>query len=120
MKNLDKNEYPFTSYYFEINQQRMHYVDEGEGEVFLFVHGTPSWSFDFRKLIIDLSSTNRCIAIDHIGFGLSDKPKQYDYSTKNHANTLEKFILSKNLSNINLVVHDFGGPIGLSVAIKYP
>lgn len=122
MKNswLDENEYPFQSLYFTINELKLHYIDEGRGDTLLFVHGTPSWSFDFRNIIKHLQSNYRCIAIDHIGFGLSDKPKDYDYSTLNHSNTIEKFILDKNLQNITLIVHDFGGPIGLHVAIKHP
>src|SRR5690606_32952352 len=94
--------------------------DEGKGETILFVHGTPSWSFDYRKVIHELRSDFRCIAIDHIGFGLSDKPKEYDYSTVNHSKSLEKFVLEKQLNNITLVVHDFGGSIGLNFAIQYP
>ena len=117
---LDTSEYPFSPNFFEINGQKMHYIDEGKGEILLFVHGTPSWSFDFRKIIKNLSSQYRCLAIDHIGFGLSDKPKNYDYSTQNHSKSLEKFILAQNLSNITLIVHDFGGPIGLDVAMKNP
>lgn len=117
---LDKQEYPFTSHFFSINGQRLHYMDEGQGDTILFVHGTPSWSFDFRNIIKDLSASYRCIAIDHIGFGLSDKPEHYDYSTVNHSKTLEQFILHKKLANITLVVHDFGGPIALNVAIRHP
>jgi len=116
---LNSNEYPFLSHTFEVDNQRMHYIDEGKGDCILFVHGTPSWSFDFRKLISELSRTHRCIAIDHIGFGLSDKPKDYHYTSRAHSNNLEKFILEKNLNNITLIVHDFGGPIGLNVAIKH-
>lgn len=117
---LNKSEYPFTSKYFNVNGQKMHYIDEGQGDILLFVHGTPSWSFDFRNIIKILSKTHRCIAIDHIGFGLSDKPEQYDYSTQNHSRTLEKFISEMELTNITLAVHDFGGPIGLSLAINTP
>lgn len=122
MKNkwLNKNEYPFEPHYFQINNQQMQYVDVGAGEVILFVHGTPSWSFDFRNIIKSLNSNYRCIAIDHIGFGLSFKPKQYDYSTLNHSRTLEQFISFLNLNHITLVVHDFGGPIGLRVAEMHP
>ncbi|MFN8254952.1 MAG: alpha/beta fold hydrolase [Bacteroidales bacterium] len=122
MKNnwLDKSEYPFLPLYFEINGCRLHYIDEGKGETILFVHGTPSWSFDFRNVIKGLGNNFRCIAIDHIGFGLSEKPEHYDYTTQNHSKTLEKFILSKGLEKITLVVHDFGGPIGLNFAIQYP
>lgn len=117
---VDRATYPFKSNYYNVNGFNMHYVDEGDGEVVLFVHGTPSWSFDFRHLIQSLRNSFRCIAIDHIGFGLSDKPENYDHSTLNHSLSLEKFILDKKLRNITLVVHDFGGPIGLNFAIKYP
>jgi haloalkane dehalogenase len=117
---LDKTEYPFTSRFYSINGQNLHYVDEGQGEIILFIHGTPSWSFDYRHCTWELSKTHRCIAIDHIGFGLSDKPEHYDYSTINHSRTLEQFILDQGLKNFTLVMHDFGGPIGLNVAIKYP
>lgn len=117
---LDTKAYPFTSHYFTVNGQQLHYIDEGEGDVLLFVHGTPSWSFDFRKVIQALQGDFRCVAPDHIGFGLSDKPKTYDYSTINHSKTLEKFVLEKQLDNITLVVHDFGGPIGLHFAMQHP
>ena len=117
---LDKSEYPFTSNYFDINGQKLHYIDEGKGEIILFVHGTPSGSFDYRNVIKELLENYRCVAIDHIGFGLSDKPEHYNYSTQNHSKTLEEFVLEKNLENITLVVHDFGGAIGLNFAIQHP
>lgn len=117
---LNQSEYPFTSNYFNINEQKLHYIDEGNGETLLFVHGTPSWSFDFRNIIKTLKNHYRCVAIDHIGFGLSDKPEHYDYSTQNHSKTLEQFVLEKKLQNITLVVQDFGGPIGLNFAINHP
>ena len=117
---LNTTEYPFTPNYYQVDGHNLHYIDEGAGDNILFVHGTPSWSFDFRNIIKELRSTYRCIAIDHIGFGLSDKPETYDYSTLNHSRTLEKFIMDKDLRNFTLVVHDFGGPIGLNVAIRHP
>lgn len=117
---LDTTEYPFKSRYFTINDQQLHYIDEGHGGTLLFVHGTPSWSFDFRNVIKELKASFRCIAIDHIGFGLSDKPADYDYSTQNHSKTLEKFILEKDLQDITLIVHDFGGPIALQFALRHP
>ncbi|MCD8540491.1 MAG: alpha/beta fold hydrolase [Leadbetterella sp.] len=117
---LDTSEYPFPSNYFDINGHKLHYLDEGQGETVLFVHGTPSWSFDFRNVIKRLSPGFRCVAIDHVGFGLSDKPEHYDYSVQNHSRTLEEFVRKKNLENITLVVHDFGGPIGLNFAIQHP
>ena len=117
---LNRQEYPFALKFFNINGNKMHYIDEGQGEIILFVHGTPSWSFDFRNVIKSLSKFYRCLAIDHIGFGLSDKPEHYDYSTQNHSRTLERFVEEKNLNDITFVVHDFGGPIGLNVAIRHP
>lgn len=117
---LDTSEYPFASNYFDRHGHKLHYIDEGRGEPLLFVHGTPSWSFDFRHIIRELKTDFRCVAIDHIGFGLSDKPQHYDYSTQNHSETLEQFVLEKGLENITLVAHDFGGPIGLNFAIQYP
>ncbi len=117
---LDKSEYPFASKYFDINGHKLHYIDEGQGDTILFVHGTPSWSFDFRNIIKKLKQDYRCIAIDHIGFGLSDKPRHYDYATRNHSKTLEKFVQEKQLEHITLVVHDFGAVIGLNLAMQYP
>lgn len=117
---LDTKEYPFAHKYFEVNGAKMHYIDEGIGEILLFVHGTPSWSFEFRNAIKILSKNFRCIAADHIGFGLSDKPSEYDYSTQNHSVTLSKFIDHLHIDNFNLLVHDFGGPIGLNYAVEHP
>lgn len=116
---IDQIEYPFTSHFVEIRGQQLHYIDEGQGPILLFVHGTPSWSFDFRHLIKSLSPRYRCIAIDHIGFGLSSKPQHYDYSPQNHSDTLAQFIEIKKLFGFTMVVHDFGGPIGLNFAINH-
>lgn len=117
---LDKSEYPFQSNYINIDGRKLHYIDEGSGETILFVHGTPSWSFDYRNVIRNLRTSFRCVAFDHIGFGLSDKPEHYYYSTQHHSYTLERFALEKQLHDITLVVHDFGGPIGLNFAIRHP
>lgn len=117
---LDKNEYPFAPHYFQTEYGRMHYVDEGQGDVIVMVHGTPEWSFVYRKLIKGLSKDYRCIAPDFLGFGLSDKPTSYSYKPEEQAKLLEQFITSLDLKNITLVVHDFGGPFGLSYAINHP
>lgn len=119
-KWLDRNEYPFESHYLELASGKIHYVDEGQGDPIVMVHGNPGWSFEFRNVIKELSKTYRCIAIDHIGFGLSDKPNEWDYLPKNHAKNFEIFMDSLQLENITLVVNDWGGPIGLSYAIKHP
>ena len=120
-KWLDTAAYPFAPKFVKIDgEHNMHYIDEGEGKVLLFVHGTPTWSFDYRNLIKELSANYRCIALDHIGFGLSDKPADYNYTTEKHAENLSAFIEALGLKDISMVVHDFGGPIGLSYAIDKP
>ncbi len=117
---LDKEEYPFTSRFIDLEGNSMHYIEEGGGETILFVHGTPSWSFDFRKLISELLPEYRCVAMDHLGFGLSDKPRIADYTPQAHSRRLESFILTRKFNNITLVLHDFGGPIGFQFAIQHP
>jgi haloalkane dehalogenase len=96
------------------------YVDEGTGGPMVMVHGNPAWSFEYRTLIKHFSVTHRCIAPDHIGFGLSDKPLDWDYLPQHHAENLEKLLESLDLQDITLVVNDWGGPIGLSYAINHP
>ena len=117
---LDRSEYPFTSRCFDHGDGRMHYVDEGQGPVVLFVHGTPDWSFGFRHLVKALRGSHRCVAIDHLGFGLSDKPAHGDYTVAAHANRLQRFIDHLGLTDITLVVTDFGGGIGLQHALEHP
>lgn len=117
---LDTMAYPFTSYYFDLPKGKMHYVDEGKGDVILFVHGTPTWSFLYRDMIKIFSKTHRCIAVDHLGFGLSDKPGDFEGTPEAHAENLNLLIEELDLRDFTLVVHDFGGPIGLGAAIQNP
>ena len=117
---LDRKEYPFEPHFFKTPAGTMHYVDEGAGGPIVFVHGNPAWSFEFRGLIRELSKTNRCIAPDLIGFGLSDKPAGWSYLPEEQANNLDLFLESLSLENITFVVGDWGGPIGLSYAINHP
>jgi haloalkane dehalogenase len=95
-------------------------VSEGEGEPIVFVHGNPSWSFESRNVIKALSKHFRCIAMDHLGFGLSDKPWNYAYLPQDHASNLEALLESLHLTAVTLVVGDWGGPIGLSYAMRHP
>ena len=117
---LDRQMYPFASRYHETPEGRMHYVDEGSGKPILFVHGTPSWSFEWRHAIVGLRERARCIAPDHLGFGLSDKPMDAAYKPEDHARRLLAFVRALDLRDITLVVHDFGGPIGLPVLFDEP
>lgn len=124
---FDKNKYaefyPFESNYFEHkNGVKQHYVNQGEGEPVVMVHGNPSWSFLYRNLIKDISKTNQVIAPDHVGCGLSDKPSQddFNYTLKNHIDNLEALLESHNLNNITMIVHDWGGGIGMGYAGRHP
>jgi len=114
-------DFPFMPHYVEINGLRVHYVDEGEGEVILCLHGEPSWAYLYRKMIPPLSTKHRVIAMDFIGFGRSDKlTERDDYSFQMHHDTLTGFITALALDNITLVAQDWGGEIGLPVATEMP
>lgn len=117
---LDPTIYPFASHYLDLAMGRMHYVDEGQGEPIVFVHGTPTWSFLYRDLIKRLSARYRCVAPDQIGFGLSDKPASWTYRPADHTRNLAALIEHLGLRDLTLVVHDFGGPIGLGYAVDHP
>ncbi len=116
---LEERDYPFASHFLEVDGGRLHYVDEGDGEPILMIHGQPSWSFMYRHLIRGLSPKTRCIAVDHIGFGLSDKPRDWSYKPSQHAENLAALVEHLDLESITLVVHDWGGPIGLGFAIAH-
>jgi haloalkane dehalogenase len=95
----------------------LHYVDEGSGPPILFVHGTPTSSYEYRHLIAALSPRFRCIAPDHLGFGQSSRPSSFAYTPEAHAGVLNEFVERLGLNEATLVVHDFGGPIGLPLAL---
>lgn len=95
----------------------VHYVDQGSGPPILFVHGTPTHSFEYRHLIAALSPRFRCIAPDHLGFGQSSRPQSFAYTPAAHARVLKQFVEELDLEDLTLVVHDFGGPIGLPLAV---
>lgn len=99
---------------------KQHYVDVGEGEPILMVHGNPTWSFYYRNLIHGLSDSYRCIAVDHVGCGRSDKPQDYEYRLANHIDNLVALIEKLDLNNLTVVVHDWGGAIGLGAAERVP
>lgn len=99
----------------------MHYVDEGQGEVVLMLHGNPTWSFFYRQLIRDLSPSFRCLVPDHIGMGLSDKPqKNFSYQLSDHIDNVVRLIESQNIKRFHLIVHDWGGAIGMGIAERIP
>jgi haloalkane dehalogenase len=115
--------YPFKSHYMDINGLDYHFLDEGKGNPVVMIHGNPTWSFYFRKLVKGLSSQFRTIVPDHIGCGLSDKPnvRKYDYRLKSRVDDLENLLHHLGIDkNITLVLHDWGGMIGMAYALRYP
>ncbi len=118
-KNLP--DFPFHPHYVEVNGLRVHYIDEGQGEVILCLHGEPSWSYLYRKMIPILSRNYRVLAMDFVGFGRSDKfTERSEYSFQMHYDTVVGFINALGLEWITLVVQDWGGLIGLTVASEMP
>ncbi len=112
-----EDEYPFTSQWFEVNGQTLHYLDEGRGPVLLMVHGNPTWSFAWRRLVKDLRQNYRIIAIDHLGCGFSEKPQDRDvYTLEGHIQRLAELVRLLNLQQITLFAHDWGGAIGMGCA----
>ena len=113
--------FPFESRFFETPSGRMHYVDEGEGEPLVFLHGNPSWSFEFRGVIDRLRTQFRCVAPDHIGFGLSARSQSpRDYSPQAHADNFASLLDHLQLRDVSLYMTDWGGPIGLDFARRDP
>jgi pimeloyl-ACP methyl ester carboxylesterase len=117
--------YPFQSSFVTLSDgKRMHYVTEGpeDGEVLVLLHGYPTWSFIYRALLVYYGALGyRCIAVDHIGYGLSDKPANKRYHTLHqHIQNLFEFLTLLDLHDITLIMEDWGGPIGLSYAIQRP
>ncbi len=115
--------YPFESKFMNIRGHELHYIDEGRGNPVIMIHGNPTWSFYFRNLVTRLSKNFRAIAPDHIGCGFSDKPdaKTYAYTLEARVNDLEALIHGLDITEkIDLVVHDWGGMIGLAFAVRNP
>ncbi len=113
-------DFPFAPHYVEIDELRTHYLDEGRGEPMLLLHGEPTWSFLYRRMIPALRARFRCIAPDYIGFGRSDKlMKVGSYSFAFHYERLERFADALGLTGLTVVVQDWGGPLGLRYATMH-
>jgi len=111
--------YAYAPHYVEFEGMRMHYLDEGSGDPILVMHGEPTWSYLYRKMIPPLSRRFRVIAPDYLGFGRSDKPLRIeDYTYDLHVRTIARLIDTLDLRHITVVVQDWGGPIGLRVATE--
>lgn len=112
--------YPFTPKSFVINGLAMSYLDEGTGPVIVMLHGNPTWSFYYRNLVLALRSEFRVIVPDHMGCGLSAKPQQYPYTLDTHINNLAALITHLGITDLSLMVHDWGGAIGMGFAGRHP
>ncbi|ELZ96817.1 haloalkane dehalogenase [Haloferax mucosum ATCC BAA-1512] len=121
---VDRSEFPFESRCLGLSDGAVHYVDEapddGGQASLLMLHGNPTWSFLYRHLVRDLRDEYRCVALDYLGFGLSERPDEFSYRPADHAAVVEEFIDELGLEDVVLVVQDWGGPIGLSYAIEHP
>jgi len=122
-----REEYSFEPHFLDTPGGALHYVDEGpespdskRSSTILCVHGNPTWSFYYRRLIRAFRGAHRVIAPDHIGCGLSDKPQDWSYRLQDHVANLERLVLELDLRDITLVVHDWGGAIGFGVAVRHP
>ena len=123
---MEYSDYPLeSSCYTSVNNRRMHYLEGGKdnAETVVMVHGNPSWSFYYRNLFKALSDNYHCIVPDHIGMGLSDKPEEgeYSFTLQQRVDDLEALLSSLNVNgNLTLIVHDWGGMIGMAYATRYP
>jgi haloalkane dehalogenase len=111
----------FAPHYLDQDGLRMHYLDEGAGDPVLLLHGEPTWSFLYRKLIPRLAAGARAVVPDYFGFGRSDKPTDVGwYSYDGHFESLVRLVEQLDLRNATVVVQDWGGPLGLRLAVEHP
>ena len=112
--------YPFVAQKISIQGHNLSFLDQGQGRVIVMLHGNPTWSFFFRNLAILLQDTYRVIVPDHMGCGFSDKPQDYSYTLKTHIDNLETLLADLDIEKFSLVVHDWGGAIGMGLAVRNP
>jgi len=114
-------DFPFVPCYLEQDGLRMHYLDEGHGDPVLCLHGEPTWSFLYRKMVPVLAAAARVIAPDYYGFGRSDKPTDIGwYTFDRHCESIRRLVEELDLRGLTVVVQDWGGPIGLRLAVEQP
>lgn len=114
-------EFPFTPRFLEVDGHRLAYLDEGSGPPVVMVHGNPSWSYLYRNLVTALCDRYRCIVPDHLGCGFSDKPQHYPYRLGNHLDNLDHLLAALVPDGpVRLIVHDWGGAIGMGWAGRHP
>lgn len=112
--------WPFAPHYFDGNGFHMHYVDEGEGDPIIPLHGEPTWGYLYRNVIPRLRKHGRVVVPDHMGFGKSETPRDRAYTIREHVENFERLVEHLGLKNITIVGQDWGGPIGLGLAFRQP
>jgi haloalkane dehalogenase len=117
---LDSELYPFDDHWLDGGGAQIHYLDEGSGPAVLMMHGNPTWSFLYRKIIPRLSDSLRCIAVDLPGFGLSEAPPGFGFRAHEHARVVADLIQRLDLRDYILMGQDWGGPLGLAAAGRDP
>lgn len=123
MPSFRKDLYPFTGRYLDLDGLAMHYLDEGQGDPVLLLHGNPTWSFYYRNLVAGLRGSHRVVAPDHIGCGWSDKPdaRRYPFTLERRVQDIEALTARLGFTKpITLVMHDWGGMIGMAYATRHP
>ncbi|WP_446010594.1 alpha/beta fold hydrolase [Candidatus Electrothrix sp.] len=114
-------EYPFTPKTFRLpDGHRLSYLDEGNGPTVVMAHGNPSWSYLYRNVVAEFKSKYRCVVPDHLGCGFSDKPQDYPYRLQNHIDNFTALLDHLEIERCVLVVHDWGGAIGMGWAGQHP
>ena len=112
--------FPFRPHFTDAPGFRMHYVDEGEGDPIVCLHGEPTWGYLYRKFIPPLSRHHRVIVPDHMGFGKSETPQNREYTLATHVANLEALLLELDARDVTFVLQDWGGPIGGGFALRHP
>jgi len=112
--------YPFAAKKISIQGHDLSFLDQGQGKVIVMLHGNPTWSFYYRNLVNLLQDNYRVIVPDHMGCGFSDKPQDYSYTLKTHIDNLESLLAHLGIEKFSLVVHDWGGAIGMGLAVRFP
>jgi haloalkane dehalogenase len=122
MRPVPRELYPFQGKHLDVGGLRMHCLDEGQGDAVVCVHGNPTWSFYYRRLVVALRGSHRVVVPDHIGCGLSEMPgdDRYRYTLERRVDDLEELIERLGVGDVTLVVHDWGGAIGLGWAVRHP
>jgi haloalkane dehalogenase len=114
----DPQLYPFASRWFDSSRGRLHYIDEGDGPSLMLYHGNPTWSFLYRDIVVALRDRFRCIAVDYLGFGLSERPAGFGYTVDEHASVVGELVDHLDLDGYLTMGQDWGGPISMAVAVQ--